>query len=264
VLAASPSFSKTARSSSNEDVHMSRDTDEGLHRPEPVRRSPLAAIRDRRATRKATRLARKAQELQELLRLCEIPEQGDGGGTMLTERVVLIEDTRELPAYLALRSRDGRPLGQSAVNLDVRPPQGLSARLDLRDPDGREMLTLLISGGFRRSPDVVLDAAGVEIARLEKTSRWPRRISRDITADGQLVGKVIEAPMAYAQAMSIQDLVGHEAAQVVMVRRDDVADDPVVYAVVVEDSCDPRLHSCALATTLVWEWYRSHWEPGGA
>lgn len=236
----------------------------GCNAPEPGRRSPLAAIRDWRATRRATRFAHKAEELQERLRLCEIPEQGDGGGTMLTERVVLIEGTRELlPAYLALRSRDGRPLGQAAVNLEVRPPQR-RVRVDLRDPDGRETLTLLISGALRRAPDAVLDAAGVEIARLEKTSRWPRRISRDITADGQLVGKVIKAPMKYGQAMSIQDMVGRQVARVVMVRDDKVADDPVVYAVVVEDSCDPRLHSCAIATTLVWEWYRGHWEPGGA
>jgi hypothetical protein len=245
------------------------------------------------------------------LRSAGVAQGRPGGGTPLTEQIVVLDG--EHRGNYALYARKGVAIGLATPS--VGPPP-YRARVDVHasalsihwdefgfaiHPDaprdaarGARAVSLLIADRFGSHHDVVLDADGSELLRLENPWRVagagepqpislpagtarratePHRPRRWVQCLGLAPRRVVVADSptgwittAYRNMRNVRRLVldasGRTAA---VVTRTGGATTTMgrSYVVDVREPGDALLHATALVVPFLWDWYTIAWEAGG-
>jgi hypothetical protein len=271
---------------------------------------------ERRAERWERRRARsRAEHLERIaraLRRARVAEGSVGGGTPLTERVIVFEGKHR--GVYTLYARNGVLLG-TAGTVDRTPPH--RERVDFhaaipdadwdefgfarapvdplpRAPTGR-LLSLLIADRFGDRDDVVLNAEGDELVRLQnpwrspgpgepsqprltgskhqrrsapsRPIRWvqclglaPRRV---MAGDGRFLGWVTNAQRRLSNSQRLVFDASGRTAAIVTRTVGGTTNEARSYVVDVHEPVDARLHATALVVGPLWDWYTIAWEAGG-
>jgi hypothetical protein len=232
----------------------------------------------REAAKAERRQRREEKRIGAFLELAGVEQRHADGGTLLTERVLLVEGWYR--AHYAIYDRDGRKVGDAAEFPASGASSASRARLEIHDPDDRCILALLVASRLGVEPDTVLADDGTELARLEK--RWgadPRatdenRVMRQIhrfgmtyrvvTAGGAPIGRIIRPPGRRNFRRLVETQSGAPVARVSRARGGSGATGQErVYVADMHPFIDPRLRATALFAGLLWDYYTTAWEPGG-
>jgi hypothetical protein len=206
------------------------------------------------------------------------PSRPVGGGTLLTEDIVVVEGAYQADYHV--ERADGASLG---IGGPVSPPRsGYHACRGLRSLDGTCVLMLLIAARWSSQADVVLAADGAEVVRLEKPSGerqaspfgrpeprlvrgWqrlglaPRTVVVDQTSIGTLaaerrVGRLPRRRIVY-------DRSGTALAAITMTLPLTGIDR--CYVVDLDKRIDERLRAVALLVPFLWDSSIIAWQTGG-
>ena len=238
--------------------------------PENRRASAKDLAAHRRAAHRSRDLARGLAAVDAI----DPQEPRPRGGTVLTERVVLVEGVHR-EAYQVL-DRDDRSLGQ--IQPADRCPPTHRVRYELLSPDGSPVLAMHVAQRTGGHPDVILAADDTELVHLQPAGPDRRPFGRVgfgarwLISGEERIGHLRgteprrrpQATKRQRQVRVITDAGGAEVARVVRVlggagpRGTDRR-----FVVELSDGADDRIRAAAVLVGVLWDWYIVSWDAGG-